>query len=88
MADVTSVELARRPGEGLETVSPDLPRAMVQAFDEALMSADADAVCGAPYGQISEERVNRRNGYRERRWDTRAGRTTARRLTRERATVP
>jgi hypothetical protein len=47
MADVTSVELARRPGEGLETVSPDLPRAMVQAFAEALMSADANAVCGA-----------------------------------------
>ena len=28
---------------------------------------------GAAYGTVSEERVNRRNGYRERDWDTRAG---------------
>jgi putative transposase len=40
---------------------------------EALMSADADAVCGAGYGERSPERVNRRNGYRERDWDTRVG---------------
>jgi putative transposase len=73
MADVTSVDLARRVGEDLESASPDLLRAMVQAFAEALMSAEADAACGAAYGQVSEERVNRRNGYRERRWDTRAG---------------
>ena len=30
-------------------------------------------VCGAPYGQRSDERVNSRNGYRAREWDTRAG---------------
>jgi len=40
---------------------------------EALMSADADAVCGADYGERCPERVNRRNGYRERDWDTRVG---------------
>src|SRR5512135_354381 len=73
MADITSVDLARRVGENLETASPDLLRAMVQAFAQALMGAEADAICGAPYGQVSEERVNYRNGYRERRWDTRAG---------------
>ena len=37
------------------------------------MSADADAVCGAPYGEVSPDRTNRRNGYRMRRWDTRTG---------------
>ena len=37
------------------------------------MSAEADAMCGAGYGERSQERVNRRNGYRERDWDTRAG---------------
>lgn len=73
MADITSVDLARRMGENLETASPDLLRAMVQTFAQALMGAEADAICGAPYGQVSEERVNYRNGYRERRWDTRAG---------------
>jgi len=57
----------------LEEASPDLLRAMVQDFAEALMSAEADALCGAAYGERSPERVNRRNGYRERDWDTRVG---------------
>jgi putative transposase len=73
MADITSVDLARIAGENLEQASPDLLRAMVQTFAQALMGAEADAICGAPYGQVSEERVNYRNGYRPRRWDTRAG---------------
>jgi putative transposase len=73
MADITSVDLARLAGEQLESASPDLLRAMLQTFAEALMGAEADVICGAPYGQASEERVNYRNGYRERRWDTRAG---------------
>src|SRR5437764_5450774 len=73
MADITSVDLARLAGENLEQASPDLLRAMVKAFAEALMGAEADAACRAPYGQPSEERVNYRNGYRDRRWDTRAG---------------
>jgi len=73
MADITSVDLARVTGEQLEQASPDLLRAMVKMFAEALMGAEADAACGAPYGQVSEDRVNYRNGYRERRWDTRAG---------------
>ena len=37
------------------------------------MSAEAEAVCGAADGTVSEERVNRRNGYRAREFDTRAG---------------
>ena len=57
----------------VETADVDLLREMVRAFAETLMSADADALCGAPYGERSEERVNRRNGYRERDFDTRAG---------------
>ncbi len=57
----------------LEDAHPDLLRAMVKEMAEALMSADADAVCGAGYGERSPERINRRNGYRERDWDTRVG---------------
>lgn len=57
----------------LEAAEPDLLREMVQAFAETLMSADADETCGAPYGVVSADRVNRRNGYRTRRWDTRVG---------------
>src|SRR5712692_9736393 len=57
----------------LELASPDLLRAMVKDFAEALMGAEAEALCGAGYGERSPERVNRRNGYRERDWDTRVG---------------
>ena len=57
----------------LEQTSPDLLRAMVQELAESLMGAGVDALCGAPYGERSPERVNRRNGYRERDWDTRVG---------------
>jgi putative transposase len=59
--------------EHLESASPDLLRAMIKTFADALMSAEADAVCGAGYGERSSERVNSRNGYRQREWDTRAG---------------
>jgi putative transposase len=68
-----SVDPAGFLREQLETASPDLLRAMVKTFADALMSAEADAVCGAPYGQRSDERTNSRNGYRMREWDTRAG---------------
>ncbi len=68
-----SVDPAGFLREQAETASPDLLRAMVKTFADALMSAEADAVCGAPYGQRSEERINSRNGYRMREWDTRAG---------------
>jgi len=40
---------------------------------KALMGAEADAVCGAPSGARRQERVDSRNGYRRREWDTRAG---------------
>jgi putative transposase len=46
---------------------------MIASFANAMMSAQADQVCGAGYGERSDERVNRRNGYRAREWDTRAG---------------
>ena len=51
----------------------DLARSMLQAFAEALMSAEASSQCQAGYREHTDERVNSRNGYRERRWDTRVG---------------
>jgi transposase-like protein len=57
----------------LEEADVDLLREMVAAFIQSLMSAEADALCGAAYGERSADRVNRRNGYRERDFDTRAG---------------
>src|SRR5690606_39939949 len=57
----------------LEEAEPDLLREMIRSFAETLMSADADEACGAPYGTVSPDRVNRRNRYRTRRRDTRVG---------------
>ena len=57
----------------LQRAEPDVLRSMLALFVQALMSADADAVCGAEYGSRSPDRMNRRNGYRPREWDTRAG---------------
>ncbi len=59
--------------KGLEEHGGDLLREMVAVFAQVLMSTDVDAVCGAAYGSRSQERVNRRNGYRSRSWDTRVG---------------
>lgn len=68
-----SIDPTRFLSEQLEQASPDLLRQMLQTFITALMGAEADAVCGAEYGQASAERVNSRNGYRHRDFDTRAG---------------
>src|SRR5580658_8744089 len=46
---------------------------MLGAFIERLMGAEADAICGAGYGERIPERVNSRNGYRQRDCVTRAG---------------
>lgn len=59
--------------EQLSQASPDLLRQMLTTFINTLMSADADSVCGAAWGQRSEQRTNTRNGYRHRDFDTRAG---------------
>ena len=57
----------------LETADADLLREMLGTFIQALMGAEADALCGAPYGTRSPERVNTRHGYRSRPFDTRTG---------------
>ena len=51
-------------GEALSQASPDLMRSLLQHVINALLSADADAVCGAQWGQQDPQRHTRRNGYR------------------------
>lgn len=51
----------------------DVLREMVQYMAQQLMEIDVEALCGAPYDAKHGERLNRRNGYRERTWETRAG---------------
>jgi putative transposase len=69
----SSIDPARFLHDQLASASPDLLRSMLTTFIDTLMSAEADAICGAPYGMPSPERVNVRNGYRHRDFDTRAG---------------
>jgi putative transposase len=73
MTVAPSIDPARFLHDHLEQASPDLLRDMLTTFINTLLSADADAVCGAAYGTVSEDRTNRRNGYRHRDFDTRAG---------------
>jgi putative transposase len=65
-----AVEVFRKQLDG---AGIDVLRELVKVFTERLMAEEADAICGAPYGERSDERVNRRNGYRERAFDTRVG---------------
>ena len=60
-------------GEALSEASPDMMRQLLQTMLNALLSADADAVIGAEWGQPSPTRTTHRNGYRHRDLDTRVG---------------
>ncbi|AKT50465.1 IS256 family transposase [Arsenicicoccus sp. oral taxon 190] len=73
MTAVPSIDPARFLDEQLSQASPDLMRELLTTFVNALLSAQADAVCGAGYNERSPERVNSRNGYRHRDLDTRVG---------------
>lgn len=73
MTAVPSIDPARFLTEQLSQASPDLMRDLLTTFVNALLSAQADAVCGAGYGERTPERVNSRNGYRHRDLDTRVG---------------
>ena len=59
--------------KSLEDADADGLREMVRVLAEAVMNAEVDALCGAGHGERSPERLNHRNGYRSRRWDTRVG---------------
>jgi transposase-like protein len=51
----------------------DLLREMVGYAAQRLMELEVEGLTGAAHGARSETRINHRNGYRERAWETRAG---------------
>ena len=59
--------------ETLASASPDVLREMIREFAQRMMDADVEVACNAGYGEVTTDRVNSRNGYRRREWDTRAG---------------
>jgi putative transposase len=52
----------------------DLVRELLAFAADRLMGLEVEGLAGAPWGARSAERVNQRNGYRERPWETRVGR--------------
>ncbi|MFC3961226.1 IS256 family transposase [Nocardia jiangsuensis] len=73
MTDLQPIDPSKLLSDQLAAASPDLLRNMMSTFIQALMSAEADTICGAGYGEHSDDRVNHRNGYRHRDFDTRVG---------------
>ena len=57
----------------LASASPDMLREMIRGFARKMMDAEVEVRCDAGYGEVTPDRVNSRNGYRMREWDTRAG---------------
>jgi putative transposase len=52
----------------------DFLREAVKALAEAVMEAEVTELTGVAHGERDpERRLTHRNGYRERRWDTRVG---------------
>jgi putative transposase len=57
----------------LEGRTVDLVREAVLTVPREVMEVEVGRLTGATLGERSPERVTQRNGYRERRFDTRAG---------------
>jgi putative transposase len=51
----------------------ELLREMVGFAAQRLMELEVESLTGAAHGERSPDRINHRNGYRERDWETRAG---------------
>jgi hypothetical protein len=64
MADIATMDTMELVRKHLEAANTDQLREMVKVMAEALMDAEAESVCNAPYGSRSAEHVNQRNGYR------------------------
>ena len=68
-----TIDPASLLGQALSQASPDLMRSLLQHVIHALLSGDADTVCGAQWGQQDPQRHARRNECRYRPLDTRVG---------------
>jgi putative transposase len=70
MERMTILEVVR---EVLRDEHADVIRESVRAVAQELMEAEVSELIGAERGERTQDRATHRNGYRPRRWDTRAG---------------
>jgi putative transposase len=56
-----------------KTSDPDFLREMISFTAQRLMALEVEALTGAEPGARTADRLNHRNGYRDRDWETRAG---------------
>jgi len=56
-----------------KTSDADLLNEMIGFAANRLMALEAEALCNAGRHERTADRVNYRNGYRDRMWETRAG---------------
>jgi transposase-like protein len=73
MADTTRMTAEEVVARMLSDEHTDLVRDSLAWMVEQLMEAEVSELIGAERGERSEDRSTHRNGYRPRRWDTRAG---------------
>ncbi len=73
MAGMDRMTIAEVVREVLRDEHADVIRESVRAVAQELMEVEISELIGAERGERTEDRATHRNGYRPRRWDTRAG---------------
>ena len=73
MTTKTNIALAELTEKGAEA---DLLREMIQDVAQRMMELDTEGLCAAGYGERGPGRLNSRNGYRERLWQSELGPST------------
>ena len=56
-----------------KSADADFLREMIGFTAQRLMAVEVENLTGAAHGERSPDRINQRNGYRDRLWETRAG---------------
>jgi len=73
MAESTRMTAAELVDKLMGEEHRDVVRESVAWLCRELIEAEVSAQIGAEHGEVAPDRVTHRNGYRARRWDTRAG---------------